>query len=137
MATSYAGLEVLAGLASEKTIGGGSDKEICKVLSDYQIPHTNIKESKNPVATRIRKELGVCQKQGPYLLNKVRNYIVHPLERKTQAQIKEILSTYLDADKIQYVYLHNLSQFYLEYMLLKYCKFDVGADNHRRLLASY
>ena len=137
MATSYSGLEVLAGLASNKTIDRKLDKAICQVLSTYRIPNTNIEESKNPVTTRIRSELGVCEKQGPYLLNNVRNYVIHPLDKNQQAQIKETLSKYLDTDKIQYVYLHDLSQFYLEYILLKYCNFDVGVDNHRRLLESY
>ena len=139
MATSYAGLEVLAGLVLNKTISGNSDKEISKVLSKpcYKIPNTNIEESINPVTTRVRKELGVCEEQGPYLLNTVRNYVVHPLDRKRRAQIKEMPAKHLDADKTQYVYLHDLSQFYLEYMLLKYCNYDVGVDNHRRLLESY
>ena len=65
MAASYAGLEVLAGLASNKTISGNSDKAISKVLSDYQIPNTIIEESECPVTTRLRRELGVCEKQGP------------------------------------------------------------------------
>ena len=93
MATSYAGLEVLAGLVLNKTISGNSDKEISKVLSKscYKIPNTNIEEVQNPVTTRFRKELDVCEKQGPYLLNTVRNYVIHPLDRNRQARIKEPL----------------------------------------------
>ena len=139
MATSYASLEVLAGLMLNETISGNSDKEISETLSKpcYKIPNTDIEEAQNPVTTRFRKELDVSEKQGPYLLNTVRNYIIHPLDRKRQARIKEPLSKYLDADKIQYVYLHDLSQFYLEYMFLKYCNFVVAVNDHRRLLESY
>ena len=81
--------------------------------------------------------MGVCEKQGSYLLNTVRNYVIHPLDPKIHAQIKKTLVEHLDADKARYAYLHDLSQFYLEYTLLKYCNCDVGVNNHRRLLESY
>ena len=113
VAKSYAGLEMLASLALNKTIRGDSGKEIHKVLSYYQIPNLHLGQSKTPTMARLCDNLDEPAKRGPYLLSGVRNYVAHPLDPKTPAEVKKRYLQYLDADTTNYFYLHDLSQFYL------------------------
>ena len=126
VAKSYAGLEILASLMTKKTIGGDPSKEIHKVLSECQIPNCLLTKELAPIMTRLCNDLGVKESQGAHLLNDVRNYVAHPLERKTAAEVKEKNLKYLDADQLNYVYLHDLSQFYLEYLFLQFCGCEAG-----------
>ena len=132
VAKSYAGLEILASLMLGKTIGKRSHKEIYKVLSEHEIPHSCLNSSETPVITRLLKDLNVNEAKGPHLLNTVRNYVAHPLDRNTPAEVKEEYLNYLDAYPMHYVYLHDLSQFYLEYAFLKF--FGYKTNDYRQLL---
>ena len=79
VAKSFAGLEILAGLLLRRTIVGDADKEITKTL-EGQIPHLCLKQSETPLLYKLCKDLKVKDDQGPFLLNKVRNYVAHPLD---------------------------------------------------------
>ena len=130
VAKSYAGLEVLASLMLEKTIEGNSAGEINKVLSCNFIPNIRLDESKTPVMAKLCKDLVKAEEnreRGPYLLNEIRNYVAHPLDRRKEAEIKEKHLDLLDSNLSHYFYLHDLSQFYLEYMFLSFC----GYETHR------
>ena len=140
MVKSYAGLEMLASLMLGKTVYGDSHKEIGKVL-DKQMPHFYLVNSKTPNLVRLYRNLkteedsnGNCL--GINLLNAVRNYVAHPLRKDTPASIKEEFLKHLDADYMQYMYLHDLCQYYLEYLLLEYCNFEIARAglNYRRLI---
>ena len=133
VAKSYAGLEILASLASHKTIYGGSSEEILKVLSDYQIPNLRLDRTKTPAMARLCKNLGESEMRGPCLLGGVRNYVAHPLNRDAPAEVKDKYLKYLDVDPVNCFYLHDLSQFYLEYGFLKFLGFE-NIDSHRQLL---
>ena len=132
VAKSYAGLEILASLMQGETIEQDSAKTITEVLSGSPIPNLHLN---TPVLVKLCNNLNVGNHQGPYLLNKVRNYVVHPLDRKTQPEVKASHLKYLDADPVNYAYLHDLSQYYLEYAFLKFCDFRPGA--YRPLLARH
>lgn len=139
VAKSYAGLEMLAGLKSGKTIYGNSHEEIGKVL-DAQIPHSSLDASKTPSLAKLydnlqldKDSIGNCL--GLNLLNAVRNYVIHPLDKDKLPSIKAEYLKHLDADYMHYVFLHDLCQYYLEYMFLDYCNFDEAiADLHYRAL---
>ena len=133
VAKSYAGLEILAGLALHKTIYGSSSEEIFKVLSDYQIPNLRLDRTKTPTMARLCENLGESEMRGVFLLGGVRNYVAHPLDPDAQAEVKDKYLKYLDVDPVNCFYLHDLSQFYLEYALLKFLGFETG-DGHRQLL---
>ena len=133
VAKSYAGLEMLASLALNKTIPGDSGKEIHKVLSNYQIPNLHLGQTKTPTMARLCDDLDEFAKRGPYLLSGVRNYVAHPLDPKTPAEVKKRYLQYLDADPTNYFYLQDLSQFYLEHALLKFFGQNTGG-RYRQLL---
>ena len=86
-----------------------------------EISHLHLKQPETPVLKKLCRDLDVKDDQGPLLLNTVRNYVTHPLEPKTDAEIKAKHLNYLDADQMSYVHLHDLSQFYFEYTFLRYC----------------
>ncbi len=133
VAKSYAGLEILASLALQKTIYGNSSGEIDKVLSAYQIPNLCLDRTKTPTMARLCENLGESEMRGVYLLGSVRNYVAHPLNPDTPAEVKVNYLKYLDVDPANYFYLHDLSQFYLDYGLLKFLGFETR-DSHRQLL---
>ena len=133
VAKSYAGLEILASLILGKTIFGDSGKEICKVLSNQQIPHRCLTQAETPTMARLSKNLGESKMRGAYLLGGVRNYVTHPLDPKTRAEVKKKYLKYLDTDPVNYFYLHDLSQFYLEYVLLDFLGCETSGI-YRRLL---
>ena len=127
VAKSYTGLNLLSSLQQGRAVGGS--KNIKKTLSEYKIPNLS-----TAVVRRISNRLGGRKKQGPDLLDRVRNYIAHPLETGTSVKVKQEPLKYLDSEPVDYVYLHDLSQFYLEYMFLAYCV--LGFADHRPLLES-
>ena len=135
VAKSYAGLEILASLARGATIGGNASKVVHKILSCYKVPNLCLDQSETPVMGRLCKDLGESELRGVDLLGSVRNYVAHPLDRGREAKVKQEHLDHLDANSATYFYLHDLSQFYLEYALLKFLGFEVG-DNHRQLLES-
>ena len=132
VAKSYAGLEMLASLMLGKTISKKPAPKINKVLCENDIPNCHLEGSRHPITTRLCRELEVRNNKGAYLLNEVRNYVTHPLKRETAAKIKRNAFEQLDTDLMQYVYLHDLSQFYLEYLFLRFCYCDF--NEHSRLL---
>ena len=81
---------------------------------------------------RLCDNLGESGLKGIHLLGGVRNYVAHPLDRDTPAEVKEKYLRHLDADPVNYFYLHDLSQFYLEYGLLSF--FGHQTDGYRRLI---
>ena len=132
VAKSYAGLEMLASLVSGKTISHDPAPKIGEVLLKNDIPNCHLEEASHPITTRLCDELNVTAREGTYLLNEVRNYVTHPLKRGTSATIKSEALEQLDSDWMQYSYLHDLSQFYLEYLFLRFCNCDF--NEHSRLL---
>ena len=133
VAKSCFGLEILASLVLEKTIQYPdiTAEEIYKVLRCYHIHNRNLNPSDNPSTEQLRRNLSLSGNTGSGLIVTVRNYVAHPLHKKT-VEVRPQYLQHLDSDIIQYVYLHDLSQFYLEYMLLRFCGLIV--PNYRRLL---
>ena len=127
VAKSYTGLNLLSSLQQGRAVSGS--KNIRKTLSEYKIPNLS-----TAVVRRISNRLGGRKRQGPDLLDRVRGYIAHPLDTGTPAKVKQEPLEYLDSEPMDYVYLHDLSQFYLEYMFLAYC--GLGFVDHRPLLES-
>ncbi len=123
--TSYTGLEMLARLVLGKDANRNdkgyktSSQKINRALDRVNKPRCSVHnisldESQTPRMAAIAKNLS-GDNNGPRLLGDVRNYVVHPLERIGKERYKE-----LDSDSSLYVYLHDLSQFYLEYMFLAF-----------------
>ena len=127
------GLEILASLILGKTIHppDAAAEEIDKVLRCYRIPNRHISGSDTPVLNRLHKNLRSSNDLGANIIVTVRNYVAHPLHKK-RTEIRPQYLEYLDSDVVQYVYLHDLSQFYLEYVFLRSCGFNIGS--HRTLL---
>ena len=101
VAKSYAGIEILASLASNETIRGDSSKEIHRVLLNYRIPHLQLNNRNSPTMTRLCEDLGESKLRGAFLLGDVRNYVVHPLNPSTSAEIKEKqLNTWIQTTQI-------------------------------------
>ena len=101
VAKSYTGLNLLSSLQQGRAVGGS--KNIKKTLSEYKIPNLS-----TAVVRRISNRLGGRKKQGPDLLDRVRNYIAHPLETGTSVKVKQEPLKYLDSEPVDYVYLHDL-----------------------------
>ena len=122
IAESFAGLETLASLVLRKTIKiGESKKEIDRALSCHKVPHTDVRQLGNPFFKNLCDRLNEGTGKGVYLLNDVRNYSPHPLQNKTAAEVKTKLYDALHEDLSTLVYLHDLSQFYFEHLMLHYC----------------
>ena len=130
LAKSYAGLAILTGLEHGKTITRNTDENVHSLLDEYQIPHRYI--DKLPISYELSKKLSVGNMKGSYLLNKVRNYVEHPLQKGDDPQIAAQFLRHLDANAVQYAYLHDLSQFYLEYTFLGFLGFQ--PNDYRPLL---
>ncbi len=131
-AKSYTGLETLASVILGKTITRDSHEEIEGVLQSKQIPHLDLNSSETPVMAKLCGDLALSDSSGSHLLGNVRNYVSHPLDPKTSAEVKQKHLRHLESDRSYYAYLHDLSQFYLEYTLLKFC--DYGTSKYRELL---
>ncbi len=130
-AKSFVGLEILASLITKKTIQSNPSPTIDEVLCQYSIPHRTIEAETLPLIKALCDDLEV-ETKGAYLINEVRNYVMHPLDRKRPARVKEKHVAFLDSDPIKYAFVHDLSQFYLEYTLLEYC--GLLRLEHRELL---
>ena len=125
VAKSYTGLNLLSSLQQGKVVSGSTN--IKNTLSVYDIPNLT-----TAVVERIAKRLGSRKRQGPDLLDRVRGYTAHPLEGGMSVKVKQEPLKYLDSEPRDYVYLHDLSQFYLEYTFLAYC--GLRFADHRTLL---
>ena len=128
VAKSYTGLTLLSSLQQGRNVSGSS-KNIKKTLSEYSIPNLD-----TCIGNRISSRLGGRKRQGPDLLDRVRGYIAHPLQVGTPVRVKQDELKHIGSDPMGYVYLHDLSQFYLEYMFLAYC--GLCFKDHRPLLES-
>ncbi len=117
---SCAGLEIIAGLLRKVAIRNQPFEGIGDELERYGILNRRLSETGNPVTFRLASELGIEDKSGVKLLFEVRNYIAHPLKKNTTA-IKRNFRRLVDSDMFQYADLHDLSQFYLEHLVLAFC----------------
>ena len=113
---SFAGLEMLANLVLQNPVPNDDVANVHKALECYQIPHRKLNQPDTPITTQLARKLGVNM-TGPDLINSVRNYVAHPLERNTDT-IKQRYLKHLDESHSPYFYLVDLCQFYLEYLLL-------------------
>ena len=134
VAKSYTGLEILASLMLQKKIFGDASEEIHMVLSKHKMPYRCLEQSDTPLLSNLGKHLGQAEVRGSHLLGRVRNYVTHPLRSKMPVKIKPSYVNYLDTNPTHYAYLHDLSQFYLEYSFLKFIGYSM--DGHRKLLES-
>ncbi len=127
VAKSCFGLEILASLVLEKTIQypDVTAEEIDKVLRCYRILNRQVGPSNAPVSDQLYKNLNLTGDLGANLIVTIRNYVAHPLH-KQRTEIRPQYLRYLDSDVLQYTYLHDLSQFYVEYTLLRFCGYNVA-----------
>lgn len=140
---SYAGLETLAAVCRDMTIDNNSAQEIDQVLQQYGVPLRMIDQLPSQQFGQLARDIGVDDETatGIDLLNKVRNYIPHPLARRTSAEIKSDIHEALRGGRVlRQVYLHDLSQFYIEHLLLAHCGYPNTAgwrsfNRYRPLLA--
>ena len=132
VAKSCGGLEIIAGLVLGKTIYGSAEQDFDQVLRCYKIPHRHLDAAINPVTQKLCSDLNISN-NGACLLVNVRNYVAHPLDKKNTV-IKPDHLRHLDGDPSHYVHLHDLSQFYLEHVLLRFCGFAVA---HERQLLEF
>ncbi|MCZ0941163.1 MAG: hypothetical protein OXJ55_21170 [Caldilineaceae bacterium] len=117
VAVSYEGLTTLAFLILKASRVDGPDwHNIDKALQLSNVPHRCLDECTTPVTFQLAKDLD-AKCSGVLLLNMIRNYIMHPLKRGKYT-IKTKYQDHLDSDTYLYRYLHDLCQFYLEYLLL-------------------
>ncbi len=130
VAKSCGGLEIIAGLVLERTIRNTAKQDFDKVLRCYKIPHRHLDATTNPATHKLCSDLNIPNDNGACLLIDVRNYVTHPLDKNPV--IKPGYLQHVDGDLAQYVHLHDLSQFYLEHILLRFCGFAV--IRHRQLL---
>ena len=130
VATIYAGLDLLAHLILEKPHRKKSVSNIESALRQHDIPYLSLDETKTPIAFQASQRLNSKQ-SGVELLNQVRNYVAHPIDFDDNI-IKQAPLLHLDRDYHPYFYIHDLGQFYLEYLLLKeMC--DFAPQHHRPL----
>ena len=95
------------------------------------MPHFSLIESKTPSIAYLYEELkeeihSETESKGLDLLKTVRNYVAHPLRAtNSTAEVKEKHLECLDTDPVGLMYLHDLSQYYLESLFLKFCNFGI------------
>ena len=134
VAKSCGGLEIVAQLVLGQTIDQDNPASAAfdKVLRCYKIEHRQLDEATNPITKRLCSDLNIPN-NGAGLLVDVRNYVTHPLQKKNPV-VKPGHLRYVDGDPVNYFHLHDLSQFYLEHVLLRFCGFDVSRP--RQLIES-
>ena len=142
LAESYFALEMLASLTAGQTIVGSSHIKIDQMLESKQVPLrlVNANSLKTSYFSDACDKLGIGTYKGVYLLNEIRNYVPHPLEPKTNAEIKPEIHEFIHGNRQPLAYLHDLSQFYFEHLFLAYCgpEFhprELEEERFRRLLA--
>ena len=117
VATVYAGLDLIAHLILKDPDRSNSVDNISRTLQASGIPHQTLDQTTTPTIFKAAQDLN-AQQSGVKLLNKVRNYVAHPMDFDNNV-IKQDPLQYLDSDYHPYFYIHDLGQFYLEYLLLK------------------
>lgn len=130
VAASYAGLDMLAHLLISNPARENSTQVVEKALEEHKVPNPCLDSSRTPVTANLATELGLSQSGVP-LLNSVRNYVVHPLQKNSHA-VKSQHAELLDKTYSKYFYVHDLSQYFLEYLFLHgFCNYT---PQHHRLL---
>ena len=134
VAKSCGGLEIIAQLVLDQTIDRDNPANTVfnKVLKCYKIEHRELDETNHPITQRLCSDLNIPN-NGARLLVEVRNYVTHPLDKKNP-MVKQGHLRHVDGDLVNYFHLHDLSQYYLEHVLLRFCGFDVATP--RRLTES-
>ena len=140
VAKSFTGLSILAEQILKKhnqSPGTFAAENISNALDCFpDILYHILDKTQFPKSTQVAQNIAKGRKppsrvKGPYLLNDVRNYVTHPLENNTSS-IKEQFKNYVDSDLSHYVFLQDLSQFYLEYLFLGYCDFTIANQDYRK-----
>ena len=130
IAASYAGLDMLAHLLLSNSSRESSTQVVEKALAKHKVPDPCLDSSRTPVTTSLATELGLSQSGIP-LLNSIRNYVMHPLQKNSHA-FKSQHAELLDNTYSEYFYVHDLSQYFLEYLFLHgLCNYT---PEHHRLL---
>ncbi len=130
VATSYAGLDMLAHLLISNPARDSSTRVVERALEQFNVPDPCLDASRTPVTARLATVLGL-NRSGVPLLNSVRNYVVHPLQRNSHT-FKTQHSELLDNSYSEYFHVHDLSQYFLEYLLLQgLCSYT--PERYRRL----
>ena len=127
VAKSCGGFEIIARLVLGQTNGPDDFANAAafnKVLKCYKIAHRQLDENTHPITNRLCSDLNIPD-NGADLLVGVRNYVTHPLERKNPV-VKPGHLRHVDGDPVNYFHLHDLSQFYFEHVLLRFCGFEVA-----------
>lgn len=134
---SYTGLEVLARLIAKNTMLK-SEGRVDDVLAFYEIPHTTLCKSTEPRLHSLCGKLKIQDSSGPALLRNARNSSTHILAWGKST--KDPSGTIMDKDEYNYSVLVDLSQFYLEYLLLEWltCKrWLLDEKRYRSLIERY
>ncbi len=133
---SYTGLEVLAKLIGKATFIKRKVR-VEGILKFYEIPHMILSRSTEPRLHSLCTKLKIQDWSGPELLRKVRNSSTHILE--SGKSTKDPGGTIMDKDNYNYSVLVDLSQFYLEYLLLGWitCKRWLDEEKRYRPLIEY
>ena len=123
---SFSGLEALAIAilsAEGKCVPREASKKINKAIREvrrrcnHDIGMVSLNSAETPELCSLSKDLGV-RENGPWLLSKARNYAVHFGDRLGDVRFKKLAES-----EEYYLFLHDLSQFYFEYMFLAYLDF--------------
>lgn len=123
VAKSYEALEFLAGQVLNNPNPKDYPQNIAKALKENSVPHRKLRESNNPQTLKMMRDLGISG-SGFQLIYNVRNYITHPMEKGDPQTTKYLYREYFDTEYTPYLYVYDLSQFYLEYLFLKaFCGF--------------
>jgi len=130
VAKSYEALEFLAGLVLSSPDPDDYARNIAKALKEYEIPNHKLRNSRNPQTVQMMKDLGISG-SGFQLINCVRNYITHPMEKRDPQTTKTLYREYFDTEFAPYLFVYDLSQFYLEYLFLKaICEYTPPLHRH-------
>lgn len=116
LATCYTGLDLLSTLVLKQPDPNDSCANVSRALDCHDILNLHLEPPQTPITAQLAHTLGL-DKRGPCLISSVRNYVMHPLERGSDS-IKQEHREHLDDNYSFYFYLHDLCQFYLEYLLL-------------------
>lgn len=133
---SYTGLEVLADLIGKSTFLKKKVR-VDGVLKFYEIPHMILCKTAEPRLHSLCKKLKIPGFSGPEILRKVRNSSTHILGHGKST--KDPGGAIMDKDDYNYSVLVDLSQFYLEYLLLGWltCKRWIHDEKTYRSLIEY
>ena len=119
VATIFSGLELLAYQIIKKPKKNNPADNIKRALQQYNIPRQCLDESKTPVTSQAARNLDAGQ-SGVELLTSIRNYVVHPTEFYRLTTEHDLL-LHPNKKYPPFYFVHDLGQFYLEYLFLEMC----------------